>query len=56
MTERRIAILVSLPGGADDMPAFRRMLKALLRQFGLRCLAIRAPEDTKTFSESETDD
>ena len=49
MKPRRVAILVELPRDADDMPALRRCIKALLRAYGLRCVAIRPPIETETF-------
>ena len=53
---RRIAILVELPKGDDvEMVAFRRMIKALLRQFGLKCVGMKPPEETKTFTDNEPD-
>jgi hypothetical protein len=49
---RRIAILVELPKGTPiEMVAFRRMIKALLRQFGLKCVGLRPPEETTTFKD-----
>jgi hypothetical protein len=54
---RRIAILVEIP--ADDpeaaMRGLRWLLKRALRAFGLRCLALRDPSETRTFGNSETD-
>jgi len=34
-----------------EMVAFRRMIKCLLRQFGLKCVAMKPPEETKTFKD-----
>jgi hypothetical protein len=49
---RRIAILVELPKGDDvEMVAFRRLLKCLLRQFGLKCVGMKKPEETVTFKD-----
>ena len=45
----RVAILVELPRGTDDVPALRRCIKALLRSYGLRCVAIQQPVKTETF-------
>lgn len=54
---RRIAILVEIP--ADDpeaaMRGLRWLLKRALRAFGLRCLALRDPSETRTFGNTETD-
>lgn len=50
--KRRIAILLELP---EDTPhllgtiALRRLLKGLLRSYGLKCLSIKEPSDTATF-------
>lgn len=49
---RRIAILLELPADnpeAVGMIALRRLLKGLLRAYGLRCLSIKDPSDTATF-------
>lgn len=49
---RRIALLVELPKGeAIEMVALRRMIKALLRGFGIKCLAMKTPEETQTFKD-----
>ena len=48
--KRLVALLVSVP--ADDDQGVRRlrsMLKAMLRNWGIRCVACRPPEQTKTF-------
>ncbi len=52
MTPRRIALLLELPADSPDMIgmiALRRLLKGLLRAYGIRCLSIRDPKDTATF-------
>ena len=49
---RRIAILVELPKNTVvEMVAFRRMIKCLLRSFGLRCVGIAEPKQTATFKD-----
>lgn len=48
---RRLAILIETSTDSDDMTGLRRLLKILLRQYGLRCLAIKPPNETQTFSE-----
>ena len=51
-TKRRIALLLELPADSPDslgMIALRRLLKALLRAYGLRCLSIKEPSETMTF-------
>ncbi len=54
---KRYAILVEvLPdeaGSADGMTRLRKFLKAALRSWGIRCIAIRPPEETKTFGQKE---
>ena len=55
-TKRRIALLPELPADSPDslgMIALRRLLKALLRAYGLRCLSIKEPSDTATFKDSD---
>ena len=50
--KRRIAILLELPHDSLDMIgmiALRRLLKGLLRAYGLKCLSIKDPKDTATF-------
>lgn len=48
---RRIAMLVELPVGLENaqLAALRRFLKALARSFGIRCLSVLPPSETKTF-------
>lgn len=66
MTEppRRIALLLELPKEPSDvkqnsnpdagMIGLRRLLKCLLRSYGLKCLSIKRPDETITFrTESE---
>lgn len=51
-TKRRIALLLELPADNPDMlgmVALRRLLKTLLRVYGLRCMSIKDPENTRTF-------
>lgn len=48
-TKRRIALLLELPADSPDMLALRRLLKGLLRVYGLRCLSIKEPSETVTF-------
>ena len=51
-TKRRIALLLELPADNPDMlgmVALRRLLKALLRAYGLRCIDIKEPSETVTF-------
>ena len=45
--KRRIALLLEY----DDhrLRDFRRLLKAMLRGYGIRCLSMRPPEQTATF-------
>jgi hypothetical protein len=54
---KRIAILIEiLPddrGSSDGMTRLRKFLKAALRSWGIRCIAIRPPEETKTFGKRE---
>jgi hypothetical protein len=48
--KRLVALLVSVP--ADDDQGVRRLrslLKAMLRCWGIRCVAARDPKETKTF-------
>lgn len=48
--KRRVALLVEIP--ADDDQGVRRLrslLKAMLRCWGIRCVAARPPEQTATF-------
>lgn len=62
---RRIALLLELPkqpidakpdAGTDTgMIGLRRLLKCLLRSYGLRCLSIKEPSDTATFRAEQTD-
>jgi len=43
-TKRRIALLLELPADNPDaigMIALRRLLKALLRSYGLRCIDVK---------------
>ena len=52
MTRRRIALLIELPDDTAHllgMIALRRLLKCLLRSYGLKCLSIKHPSDTATF-------
>ncbi len=47
-TKRRIALLLELPADSPDslgMIALRRLLKALLRGYGLRCIDIQDQPD-----------
>ena len=56
MKKRRIALLLELPDDTAHllgMIALRRLLKALLRGYGLRCLSIKEPSDTITFKDSD---
>ena len=55
-TKRRIALLLELPADSPDslgMIALRRLLKTLLRVYGLRCISIKEPSDTVTFKDSD---
>ena len=55
-TKRRIALLLELPADNPDMLgmiALRRLLKGLLRAYGLRCLSIKEPSKTVTFKDSD---
>jgi hypothetical protein len=51
MTRRRIALLLELPTDDQDegMRGLRWLLKRLLRGYGIRCLALRPPDQTATF-------
>jgi hypothetical protein len=57
---KRYAILIEiLPddrGSADGMTRLRKFLKAALRSWGIRCIAIRPPEETKTFGTKEQEE
>jgi len=55
MTKRQIAILIEMDT-VDDMPSLRRMLKCLLRSYGMKCLAIRPPKETNTFGSATEPD
>jgi len=49
-TSERFAILVEIRGDRDQrIRKLRAFLKVALRCFGIRCLAARPPEETKTF-------
>lgn len=49
MAKTRVAILIELPKGEAIFPALRRLLKILLRGYGLKCLACVPPDETRTF-------
>ena len=52
--KRLIALLVAVPKDDDDgMRRLRSLLKAMLRNWGIRCVAARPPKETKTFGSSE---
>lgn len=54
---RRIAMLIELPNDLEtDSTSLRRFLKALLRSYGMRCLSIKPPAETKTFGTMTTTD
>lgn len=48
---RRIALLIEIPIGLENagMPALRRFLKVLVRTYGIRCLSVLPPSETRTF-------
>ena len=48
---RRVALLVELPAGLENaqMAALRRFLKVLVRTYGIRCLSVLPPKETRTF-------
>ncbi len=48
---RRIAILVELPIGIENagIASLRRFLKTLIRSYGIRCLSVLPPSETRTF-------
>ena len=48
---RRIAILVELPIGLENagIASLRRFLKTLIRSYGIRCLSVLPPNETRTF-------
>lgn len=48
---RRIAMLIELPVGIENaqMAALRRFLKSLVRVYGIRCLSVLPPSETRTF-------
>ncbi len=50
-TPRRVAILIEIPIGLENagMPALRRFLKVLVRTYGIRCLSVLPPSETRTF-------
>ena len=56
MTKRRVAMLLELEEGDDDLPKLRRFLKCLLRSYGLRCVSIRPPKETNTFGSATEPD
>ncbi len=49
---RRIALLIELPIGLENagLPALRRFLKVLVRTYGIRCLSVLPPNETRTFA------
>jgi hypothetical protein len=52
MTEpRRLALLIEIPSDKSGLgiAALRRFLKGLVRSYGIRCLSVLPPEQTKTF-------
>jgi hypothetical protein len=48
MAKTRLAILIEFDT-KDDWRNIRRLLKSMLRTYGMRCLAVRPPEETTTF-------
>ncbi len=48
-TKRRIALLLEYNCDQLGHSALRKLLKGLLRSFGIKCLSIRDPSDTVTF-------
>lgn len=44
-------MLVELPAGLENaqMAALRRFLKSLVRTYGIRCLSVLPPSETRTF-------
>lgn len=49
-TSERFAILVEIRGDRDQrIRKLRALLKVALRCFGIKCVACRPPEQTKTF-------
>lgn len=49
---RQIAMLIELPIGLENagLPALRRFLKVLIRTYGIRCLSVLPPNETRTFA------
>lgn len=52
--KRKIALLLELPDDTAGLGiiALRRFLKGLVRSFGIRCLSIKEPSETKAFGEN----
>jgi hypothetical protein len=48
-----IEILPDKSGSSDGMTRLRKFLKAALRCWGIRCIAIRPPKETRTFGKKE---
>ncbi len=55
MSKQRIAFLIELDD-KHEFAAVRRLLKRLLRGYGLKCLGIRPAAETKTFGGSPPSD
>jgi hypothetical protein len=54
--KRRIAILIEIPCDDDQgIGRLRAFLKVALRAFGIRCIGLRPPEETRTFGQKEED-
>ncbi len=47
--KRRIAILIEIPDRQHGLSALRIFLKGLLRSFGIRCISVLPPSETRTF-------
>lgn len=53
--KRLIALLVAIPTDDDQgVKRLRSLLKAMLRNWGIRCVAARDPKQTATFGKDTT--
>lgn len=56
--KRRVALLIEIPTTDDDNEGIRRLrslLKAMLRCWGIRCVAAKPPERTQAFGKRESE-
>ena len=54
--KRRVALLIEIPAAMENaqFASIRRLLKSLIRNYGIRCLSVLPPAETITFSEKAT--